>query len=116
MSSTPNKRKAADAAAVMPEKKARSMEATLRPDVHPQVGDVKPGLSFRPEQVKDFKETNVVETKALWTPQKLLHARLQAALPCFDGVGGILGIISSYAQGAAVLSAESASRRSCELS
>ena len=101
MTSLPNKRKAADAAAGVSEESAPEKKARF--NTHPEVGDAKLGTTktSRTEQLEGANATNAVESQAPWTAmQQLLHARLQQALPNFDGVGGILGIISSYAQGA----------------
>src|SRR5690554_353827 len=83
-------------------RKARSTEPNA--DLHSeQVGDAKLSMSAGREQLEDA-ETKVVELKTRLTrAHHLLHTRLQEALPFFhrgvDGVGGILAMISTYAQG-----------------
>ena len=103
MAMNPDKRNAADATANVSEKSAPEQKARIGDDTHSEVADAKlmTTKTSRTVQLEGANATNAVESQAPWTAmQRLLHARLQRALPNFDGVGGILGIISSYVQGA----------------
>ena len=105
MTSNSDKSTIADAAAGVSE------ESVPGDNTHSEVGDAKLGKTkpSRTVQLEGANATNAVESQAPWTAmQRLRHARLQQALPNFVGVGGILGIISAYAQGAVL---HSASRR-----
>ena len=98
MASNPDERKAGDAAAGVSEKSVPETKAHLG---HSEVGDAKLKLGVAKTsttaRLEGSNATNAVESQAPWTAMQQL---LLQALPNFVGVGGILGIISSYAQGA----------------